>query len=283
MDLPFVDAHVHFWDLAVLPYPWLAKEKALSGAHVPETLRAEAGDPMPHQIVFVQAECERSRALDEVAWVEELAHSEPRIAAIVAFAPVDEGDVTTRALDRLRVRPMVRGVRHLIQSASDPDFCRRPAFIDGVRAVGERGMSFDLCLRHHQLPAAIDLVRACPATRFVLDHIGKPDIAARRLDPWRGHIQELAALPNVVCKLSGLASEADPTSWTIDDLRPYADHVLHCFGADRLLFGSVWPVVKPAASYAKWLATASALLDHLGPNARRSVFFDNARRAYGFS
>ena len=283
MNVPFVDSHVHFWDPAALPYPWLAREQAISSAHVPATLRAEAGNAMPQHVVFVQAECERSRALDEVAWVEGLARAEPRVAAIVAFAPMDEGATTTAALDRLRDRPLVRGVRHLIQSSNDPDFCRRPAFIEGVRAAGARDLSFDLCIRHPQLPAAIDLVRACPDTRFVLDHSGKPEIAAGRLDPWRAQVEELAALPNVVCKLSGLVTEANVATWTIEHLRPYAEHVLACFGAERVLFGSDWPVMKLASTYAKWLATASALLDHLGPSDRRSVFFDNARRAYRFS
>jgi L-fuconolactonase len=276
----FVDSHVHFWDPSVLAYRWLAAEPVIAGPHRPEELAAEAGAEGPRQVVFVQAECDRAQALEEVAWVSRLAKGEPRIAGIVAFAPVDEGGETLRALDRLREYPLVRGVRHLIQGSPDPDFCRRPAFVEGVRAAGERGLSFDLCIRHAQLPAATDLARACPETQLVLDHAGKPDIRGGRLDPWREHLRAIAALPHVACKLSGLVTEADAARWTVDDLRPYAAHVLDAFGPKRVLFGSDWPVVKLASTYARWLAAADALLDGLTPADRDAVFSDNARRTY---
>jgi L-fuconolactonase len=276
----FVDSHVHFWDPAVLTYRWLASEPSIAGVHGPAELSSEAGRQAPAQIVFVQAECDRAQALEEVAWVSRLAQGEPRIAGIVAFAPVDAGAETLRALDRLREYPLVRGVRHLIQGSTDPDFCRRPAFIEGVRALGERGLSFDLCIRHAQLPAATDLARACPHTQLILDHAGKPDIRGARLDPWRGELQELAALPHVACKLSGLVTEAGTARWAIDDLRPYAAHVLEAFGHERVLFGSDWPVVKLASTYARWVDTADKLLADLDPVARGAVFSDNARRIY---
>ncbi len=139
---------------------------------------------------------------------------------------------------------------------------------------------FDLCGRHPQLPACIALVRACPGTMFVLDHAGKPDIRRGVLEPWRAHIAELARLPNVVCKLSGLVTEADPATWTSDALRPYVEHLLSCFGAERLLFGSDWPVVNLAASYCRWLETAVDLLTPLSAGERADVFSENARRIY---
>jgi L-fuconolactonase len=276
----FVDSHVHFWDPSVLAYRWLAAEPAIAGPHRPAELSAEAGGEGPRQIVFVQAECDRAQALDEVAWVSRIAKTEPRIAAIVAFAPVDEGRETLRALDRLQEYPLVRGVRHLIQGSADPDFCRRPAFVEGVRAAGERGLSFDLCIRHAQLSAAADLARACPGTSFVLDHAGKPDIRGARLDPWRADLRAMAELPHVSCKLSGLVTEAGGDRWTVDGLRPYADHVLDVFGPKRVLFGSDWPVVKLASSYARWLAAADSLLESLGAADRDAIFSDNARRTY---
>jgi L-fuconolactonase len=280
MAVPFVDAHVHFWDPALLPYAWLAEQRAIGVPHVPANLRAEAGDQMPRQVLFVQAECDRARSFDEVSWVDRLAATEDRIAGIVAFAPMDLGAQTVRALDRLRAIALVRGVRHLIQDDPDPDLCGRPAFVAGVRSVGERGLCFDLCLRHGQLPAAIDLVRACPETRFVLDHAGKPDIRAARLDPWRAHVEELASLPHVACKLSGLVTEAAEGGRSLDDLRPFVDHLLTTFGPKRLLFGSDWPVVKLASTYVGWLANARTLLEHLAPGDLQAIFHDNARHTY---
>lgn len=280
MALPFVDAHVHFWDPALLPYPWLSAQAAIARAHVPADLRAEVGDEMPRHVIFVQAECDRARSLDEVAWVEGLARAEPHIAAIVAFAPMDQGPKTALVLDQLHGKALVRGIRHLIQDDADPEVCRRPAYVAGVRSVGGRGLCFELCLRHEQMPAVIELVRRCPDTCFILDHAGKPDIRAAKLDPWRAHIRELATFPHVVCKLSGLVTEADAAAWRLEQLRPFVDHLLACFGPARLLFGSDWPVVKLASSYARWLETARSLLDHLPHTDLDAVFFDNARRTY---
>jgi L-fuconolactonase len=283
MAFPFVDAHVHFWDPALLPYPWLSAQSAIARAHRPADFRAEVGDRMPRHTVFVQAECDRARSFDEVAWVEGLARAEPDISAIVAFAAMDQGRATALALDQLSGKTLVRGIRHLIQDDVNPELCRQPAYVEGVRGVGARGLCFELCLRHDQLPGAIELVKSCPDTRFVLDHGGKPAIRAAVLDPWRAHIRELATFPHVVCKLSGLVSEADANAWRLEHLRPYVDHLLASFGAERLLFGSDWPVVKLASSYARWLDTARALLGHLGPGDLHAVFFDNARRTYRLS
>jgi L-fuconolactonase len=149
-----------------------------------------------------------------------------------------------------------------------------------VRQLGPAGLSFDLCCFHHQLPAVIRLVRACPDTAFILDHFGKPGIKAGLLDPWRAHIDALAALPNVDCKLSGLITEANHAAWTQDHLRPYVDHVLAAFGPSRLLFGGDWPVAKLAGPYTRWLDTARQLVSHVSPEGQAAIFADTARRVY---
>jgi L-fuconolactonase len=187
---------------------------------------------------------------------------------------------TEAALAALAGRAQVRGVRHNLQDYADPGHCLRAAFIDGVRAVGARGWTFDLCVRHAQLPACTALVRACPETTFVLDHAGKPYVRGGVLDPWRKNVAALAGLPNVVCKLSGLVTEADPATWTPEALQPYVEHLLSCFGPGRLLFGSDWPVVKLAADYRRWLQTALDFLAPLSENERAAILSDNARRIY---
>jgi L-fuconolactonase len=276
----YVDSHVHFWDTARLGYTWLAGEPRIAGRHGPGDLRAEAGADAPDRIVFVQAECESARWLEEVEWVETLALGEPRIAAVVAHAPMDAGGATAAAISILASRPLVRGVRHLIQGEQDPGFCLRPEFLAGVRLLAGRGLTFDLCCTSGQLPSVIELVRRCPDTAFVLDHAGKPGIGRRELDPWRGHISRLALEPNVVCKLSGLVTEAGPAAWSMEDLAPYVSHLLASFGPQRLLFGSDWPVVKLAAGYARWLEGARNLVSHLDRGAVQSIFNDTARRTY---
>jgi L-fuconolactonase len=277
MSFAFIDTHVHFWDQRVMPYPWLAEVPSIAGPHTPADLKAEAGTDFPAKIVFV--EC-GAPGLDEVKWIAQLAAREPRIAGIVAKVAIDAGPATAAAIAELKRQPLARGVRHNFQDEPDPDYCARPKFIAGVRSLGAAGLSFDLCGRHHQLPAAVRLVQACPDTRFILDHFGKPGIKARLLDPWREHITALAAQPNVDCKLSGLVTEAHHVTWMINDLRPYVDHVLATFGPARLLFGGDWPVAKLAASYTRWLDTARTLVSHLPLAAQTAIFHDNARRVY---
>jgi L-fuconolactonase len=274
---PFIDTHVHFWDQRVLPYPWLVEVPTIAHPHTPVELHAEAGTELPARIVFV--EC-GAPGLDEVQWVTQLAAREPRLAGIVAKIAVNAGEKTAADIATLKRNALVRGVRHLIQGEPDPDFCTRPEFIAGVRALGAAGLSFDVCCRHHQLGAVVQLVRSCPDTRFILDHFGKPDIRGGQLDPWRRHIADLAALTNVDCKLSGLVTEADHAAWTVDHLRPYVNHALATFGPHRLLFGGDWPVVKLAAPYTRWLDTARALVSDLPPPAQTAIFHDNAVRVY---
>ncbi|MDQ5977766.1 MAG: L-fuconolactonase [Verrucomicrobiota bacterium] len=277
MSPGFIDTHVHFWDRGHLPYPWLDEVPAIAGRHTPTELRAEAAGLFPEKIVFV--EC-GAPWLDEVKWVEQLAAAEPRIAGIVAKCMVNEGATTVANLAELKQHPLVRGVRHLVQHEPDADFAARPEFIAGVRAVGAAGLSFDLCCFHHQLSTVVRLVQACPDTRFILDHFGKPGIRAGLLDPWRAHFAELAALPNVDCKLSGLITEADHRAWTAADLKPYVDHALATFGPGRLLFGGDWPVAKLAGAYPRWLDTAAGLVEHLPSADQDAIFRRNALRVY---
>lgn len=283
MDAPrsrLVDSHVHFWDPTLLPYPWLAHAPSIASRHTPDSLTTEAGPDAPDELIFIQADCEGSRSLDEVEWVEGLASEHQSIRGIVAFAPMDRGKETDERLELLARRPLVRGVRHLIQSETDPGFCARPAFVAGVRRLADHGLCFDLCVRSEQLGQVTRLVQNCPDTSFLLDHAGKPGIRAGRVEPWRSELRELASLPNVAVKMSGLVTEADP-SWTAGQLAPYVDHILECFGPARTLFGSDWPVVKLAGSFRNWLQAARALCQTLSVAEQSALFYDNARRVYG--
>ena len=273
----YIDSHMHFWDQEVLrPYTWLHEVPTINQRHDPAVLRAEIGSDFPEKIVFVEA---GAPPLPEVRWVEELAAKEPRIRAIVAKIAIDAGTRTTADLAELKRHPLVRGVRHHFEH--DPvDYCARPAFIRGVREATAAGFSFDLCGKHPQLPAIIELVRQCPETSFILDHGGKPGIRAGLLDPWRDHIRQLAAFPNVVCKLSGLVTEADHSNWTDTQLEPYAAHLLAAFGPSRLLFGGDWPVAKLASGYLRWLNLARRLTAHLSPAEQAAIFGGNAERIY---
>jgi L-fuconolactonase len=260
-----------------MPCPWLSEVPSIAGAHTPAELRKEAEGEMPSRIVFV--EC-GSPWLDEVKWVEKLALAEPRIRGIVAKAAMNEGAKTEAAIAELARHPLVRGVRHNFQHEADPSFCSRPEFIEGVSRLHSANLTFDICCFHYQLDAVIKLVSRCPQTSFILDHAGKPGIKAGIVDPWRAQIRALAKLPNVVCKLSGLVTEADHDGWTAAELKPYVETLLETFGASRLMFGGDWPVAKLASSYPRWLETARAFTAQLSPADQAAIFEGNASRIY---
>jgi L-fuconolactonase len=183
----------------------------------------------------------------------------------------------------VKIGPAIKGVRRIVQGEADEYFSARTDFIRGVQILAEYELSFDICIRHPQLPSVIKLVSQCPDTAFILDHIAKPNIAEHELDPWREQLRELAAYPNIVCKVSGLVTEADHQNWTSDDLAPYVQHVLDAFGEDRVVFGGDWPVVLLASSYVRWIETLDSLTTHLSTTARRKLWAENARRFYRLS
>jgi L-fuconolactonase len=176
--------------------------------------------------------------------------------------------------------PGLVGIRHLVQGERDPAWLSRPDVRRGIAAVGAAGLAYDLLTLPHQLPAAIDTVRALPEVTFVLDHLSKPPIAKGELEPWATRVRELAAEPNVFCKLSGMVTEADPGGWSVADLRPFAEVVLDAFGPARVMFGSDWPVCLLAASYTEVVEAADALTVGLSAAERDAVFAGTAARAY---
>jgi L-fuconolactonase len=205
---------------------------------------------------------------------------EPRIGGIVAWAPLEKGDAAEADIAALARIPLMRGVRRIIQFEPDLDFCLRPDFIAGVRRLKQFGLSFDICIDHRQMANTVAFARQVPDVPMILDHIGKPDIKGHALEPWRTHLRELAALPHVVCKVSGMVTEADHAGWTPDDLRPYLDAVIDEFGFDRLIYGGDWPVVRVAAEYPRWVQTLDGLLAGVGEADLRKLYRDNARRFY---
>jgi L-fuconolactonase len=278
--IPLIDAHLHLWDPARFAYPWLADFPSLAKAHGPAELEAALGSLEVTGLVFVQCDCEPAQAAREVDWVRGLAATETPIGAIVAGLQVELGEEVRGQLEAYAADPRVKGVRRLIQSEQDPDFCLRPDFVQGVGRLAAHDLSFDLCLRHEQLEAVTRLVGLLPDVRFVLDHLAKPDVRAGALDPWRARLRELAARPNVVCKLSGLVTEADHAAWTPEDLRPFVDHAVDCFGFERLMFGSDWPVSTLAGGYRAWVEALDSLLAGISLDEARQFWRESAARTY---
>lgn len=284
-DFPIVDSHVHLWDPTHFRMPWLDGVPHLNKPFGVAEYREHTAGIDVNAMVYLEVDLPQAYTLLEAQWVVERAREEPRIQGIVASAPLEFGEQVRAYLDALVAvnRRLIKGVRRLLQSETDPAFCLQPRFVEGVKLLPEYGLSFDICINHPQLPGVVELVRRCPQTSFILDHIGKPDIKGGGLDPWREQIGELASLPNVICKVSGIVTEADRDRWTIDDVRPFVEHVLDTFGEDRVAFGGDWPVVLNAASYRRWVETLDTLTAHLPAQAKRKLWSQNAQRFYRLS
>ncbi len=275
-----IDSHVHLWDPARLRYPWLKDVPPLNRAFLPEHFREASAAAGLGKWVFVEAGRDPAQNVEEARWVSGLAKEEPRLAGIVAHAAVERGEGAVPELADLAALPLVRGVRRLLQDEPDPEFCLRPDFVAGVRAVARHGFTFDLCIRHPQLAAVTELARRCPEVTFILDHLGKPAIREGLFQPWAEDLGRLATLPNVWCKLSGLTTEADPLRWTPSDLRPYLDHAAQCFGPDRVMYGGDWPVSTLATSYPRWVGVMEDWMASASESERRRVFRENAVKCY---
>lgn len=281
VGFPVVDAHVHLWNPQRFQINWLANNVRLNRPYQLTDYFEHSREASVQAFVYVEVDVASHYTLLEAQSIAALAQSEPRLAGIVAAAPLEYGLQVRAYLEALSTfGPSIKGVRRLLQDESDPNFCLQPAFVAGVQMLNEFGWSFDICIKHYQLPGVIELVKRCSENNFILDHIAKPDIKNGVLDPWRAHMRELAAQPNVVCKISGLVTEADPENWTEADLKPYVDHVLEVFGEDRVLFGSDWPVALLASDYIRWIETLDRLTSSLSAEARRKLWAGNATRYY---
>ena len=280
MKFPIVDTHLHIWDPTKLRYPWLDDVPFLNRAFLIDDYREACGPIDVEKMVFVQAEADFSLFRDEAAWVSEVARIDPRIRGIVAWAPLENGAAAEPDLAQLAENPLMRGIRRIIQFEPDPEFCLKPGFIEGVRLLPRYGLNFDICISHGQMANTIRFVDQCPDVSFILDHIGKPDIKNGVREPWRSHLKTLSAFPNMMCKMSGLVTEADMDNWTDDDLRPYIDHVIECFGFERTMFGGDWPVAYQATEYPRWVETLERSLKGVREDQLRRLFRENAESFY---
>jgi L-fuconolactonase len=273
-----VDAHHHVWDPAVRRHAWLDDVPALNHRFsLADFARASAGQGVTASVLV--------QVLADAAETEEflaLAASSGLVAGVVGWTDLTSPAVADE-IARLRDLPggdRLAGIRHLVQDEPDPGWLGRPAVRRGLQAVSAAGLPYDLLIRPAQLPAALAAVSALADVRFVLDHGAKPGIASGQLEPWATLISDLAARPNLVCKVSGLVTEAGP-GWTPAQIAPYIDHLLDCFGPGRLMFGSDWPVCLQAASYREVVAVArEALAARLGPADLDRVLATNATSVY---
>jgi L-fuconolactonase len=266
------------WDLDARDQPWTASHPLIHRSFAFEELRPSLAAHELDATVVVQT----LAVADETPELLALAAAEPMVAGVVGWADLTDPGVGDRLAELLAAPGGDRlvGIRHLVQDEEDPRWLCRPDVRRGLAAVGAAGLVYDLLVRPPQLPAAVETVSALPDVRFVLDHAGKPAIARGELSPWRGEIRALAAQPNTAVKLSGLITEADHAAWTVEQLKPYGATLLDAFGADRVMFGSDWPVCLLAASYDDVIAAAEVLISSCDAREQAAVLGGTATHWY---
>jgi len=277
-----VDAHQHFWSLQAVEYPWLMPagygpiqrdfephdlEPLLRAVGITHTVTVQAANS------FADTDAMLARA-ERCEW----------IAAVTGWVPLLEPAETDRALERYCRDPRFRGVRHLVHDEPDPDWLLRAPVRESLALLGERGVVFEIpaVFPRHLLHVPV-LAEDLPELKIVIDHLAKPPIDRGELEPWAGQLAAAASYPNVYAKVSGLNTAADPDRWSADDLRPFVEVAVERFGAERLMFGSDWPVCLMAGDYMRvWEETLRAL-EGVPQEARDAVLGGTAATVYGLS
>ncbi len=282
MKIPIVDTHLHIWDVRKFHYPWLENEPYLNKTFTMKDYKKASDKVEIEKIVFVQCECDPVQYKEEVKWVTDIANNEDeRIEGIVAFAPLEKGAAVEEDLEELKKNKLVKGVRRIIQYEEDLEFCLKPDFIKGVKLLEKFDMTFDICISDKHNKNVIKFIeKVGDGVRMILDHIGKPNIKDHKLDPWREEIKEIAKFPNVFCKVSSLASEADWEKWTMEDILPFGEHIFECFGFDRTVFGSDWPPAGRAADFYQSIEIVEEVIKDVSEKYKSNLFYNNAIKFY---
>jgi L-fuconolactonase len=273
-----IDAHHHLWKYSAAEYGWITPEmRVIRRDFLPEDLETLMHHFGIEGTVAVQAR----GTLEETTWLLGLAEKHPLIRGVVGWVPLTDGVGVKRSLERFAGNRRLRGVRHVIQDEPDPRYILRKDFNEGVNALREFGLRYDILIFERHLPAAIEFVDRHPNQTFILDHVAKPRIKDKIMSPWDRNMRELSKRQNVYCKLSGMVTEADPQRWTPEGLQPYIDVVLAAFGPRRLMYGSDWPVMLLAGDYARWYGTVTNAIAKLSKAEQDRIMGGTATEAYG--
>jgi len=272
-----IDAHHHLWKYSKEEYPWMLEGmEAIRRDFLVADLKQAMAAGRIDGVVTVQAR----QSLLETEWLLNLARHRPFMRGVVGWVPLTHAAVGSQ-LERFSANPKLKAVRHVLHDEPDDSYMLRADFNRGVALLKKFGLRYDILIFERHLPQTLEFVDRHPQLTFIVDHIAKPKIKAHVLSPWRENLRELARRENVYCKLSGMVTEAAWRTWTENDLRPYVDAVLECFGPKRLMFGSDWPVALVACSYKKWVEVAERATTSLSPSEKESLFGGTAKQAYG--
>jgi L-fuconolactonase len=273
-----VDAHHHLWRYTSGEFGWIYDAmRVLRRDFLPSDLRNEASLANVQATIAVQAR----QSLEETQWLLEMSRDSELIRGVVGWAPLTSWDID-QVLSNLSRESILKGLRHVIQDEADDNFILRDDFNRGIAAMAGTGLVYDILIFAKHLPQTALFVDRHPTQPFVLDHIAKPPITRGQagLEPWATHLRELARRPNVSCKLSGMVTEADWQTWSLESLRPYLDAVVDSFGPERLMVGSDWPVCLVATGYKRWFDTLRVYFAPFSSEETAAIFGGNATSVY---
>jgi L-fuconolactonase len=285
-SFPIIDTHLHLWDPNRISYSWQSGNPLFNRPYLIEDYAQASRGLDIEAMVFVECHIDDAAGvgqyIKEIEFVEEQVKRDRRIGGIVAKAPLERGAHVVPLLDEMLARfPRLRGIRRIPEFEPDPGaFMLDAAFIEGVQLLPRFGLHFELNVNYTQMDAALKFLRRVPDVPIVLDHCGKPGIKGSHIEVFRRHMRAVAAHPNVVCKLSDLPVEAEWSSWTEMDLRPFIDATLEAFGIDRVMYGGDWPVCLQATSLQRWIEVLDRALSGLPEQQLRLFYRDNAARFY---
>jgi predicted TIM-barrel fold metal-dependent hydrolase len=281
--MQIIDTHQHLWDLEQFPYSWTPNHPALHRSFKLDDYYEATRDLTISKSVHVEADVDEEFMLGETLHVLSLARSDDNPIAGVVAAARPEYDDFPEYIDRIAGHRLLKGVRRILHTEPD-ELSTTTTFVENVKSLEDYGLTFDICVLARQLPRAINLVKQCPNVNFILDHCGNPNLRSdaeeKEFEQWRERLQEISTFPNIVCKVSGIVVNTDLTDWNEETLRPVVEHVIACFGWDRVMFGSDWPVCTLAASFKEWAESLLSLTRDSGEQNQQKLFYENAVRVY---
>jgi L-fuconolactonase len=274
-----VDSHHHFWDLTRFHYDWMPSgESILKRNYTPEDIIPLLHKSMIDRTVVVQAH----ESLEEANWILDLADENAFIAGVVCWVDLVDPKLCS-VLDDLMARPKFVGIRHGVEHDEDQEWLTRESSRNGLKELAARGIPYDVLIRPHQIKQIPFLADQIPDLKMVIDHISKPSIASGQMEPWATDITEIAEIPGIYCKISGMVTEADHNRWRLRDFKPYVDHIMDIFGFDKLMFGSDWPVCLLASTYDDVVKVALGTVGEISVSDRDKLMGQNAIDFYGLN
>jgi len=280
-DFGIVDTHLHLWDTLRLRYDWIRGNVQLDRSYFASDYRDACENVKVDGMVFAECAVAPRDFEAEVRFVEEQAQRDPRIMGIIAQASLEKGEGVWRDLAHLsHTTPLLRGIRRVTEFEPDVEFLSRPGFVQGAKLLKSFGLSLDICVGHRQLNSVLHFLDQLGAIPVMLDHCGKPPIRTGEMEPWKSQIRSIGSYPNVMCKVSGLLSEADPTNYTAQQFTPYLDHVVDCFGFGRVVYGSDWPVCIAAGGIPRWIQLLDYAFAGVPKNELMRFYRENAISFY---